>query len=390
MRKSNFVQVGGGKMCAFTLVELLVVIAIIGILIALLLPAVQAAREAARRMQCSNNMKQVSLALHTYHDASQAFPAFSGWGGSQNGAHTGFTVPLLPYCEQTAAYEVWVNGQYPTLAAPMSGSTSNNRVYFNFSFLQCPSDSSVKVPIYATTATRSNIAGSLGDTIYGAYTSNPVHAGSYWSGGRAYIIRTNSRGYFGGQWRYGTFGSLSDGSSNTVAFAERATNETSAITPSKEIKGSLAGSVATHDGTTTGNVIPADCVAQKSAADPKKFNNDAVQYGNASTIYSWGTAFNMGFTTVLPPNSPSCGSGSSYLDVTVIASASSNHTGGVNIGMGDGSVQFISDTINARTASFAGTNDPFLTGVEVDSGISPYGVWGALGSKNGGESTAAF
>ena len=105
------VKMGRGGLRAFTLVELLAVIAIIGILIALLLTAVQAAREAARRMTCSNNMKQVSLALHTYHDASKGFPAFTGWGGIQNGGISSFNIALLPYCEQTACYETWVSVQ---------------------------------------------------------------------------------------------------------------------------------------------------------------------------------------------------------------------------------------------------------------------------------------
>jgi prepilin-type N-terminal cleavage/methylation domain-containing protein/prepilin-type processing-associated H-X9-DG protein len=97
----------------FTLVELLVVIAIIGILIALLLPAVQAAREAARRTQCTNHVKQIGLALHNYHDSYNSFPAF-GWGANQ---HTPGVPPnnekkgssglatLLPYLEQPALYD---------------------------------------------------------------------------------------------------------------------------------------------------------------------------------------------------------------------------------------------------------------------------------------------
>jgi len=95
------------KRRAFTLVELLVVIAIIGILIALLLPAVQAAREAARRSQCTNNLKQIGLALHNYHDVQRSFPlgAYTGVGpvyGHLSG--TNWRTEILPYLEQGALY----------------------------------------------------------------------------------------------------------------------------------------------------------------------------------------------------------------------------------------------------------------------------------------------
>lgn len=87
------------KLRGFTLVELLVVIAIIGILVALLLPAVQAAREAARRVQCSNNLRQMGIALHNYHDTRRSFPSGMSWPNRMF-----WSGQLLPYIEQTSLH----------------------------------------------------------------------------------------------------------------------------------------------------------------------------------------------------------------------------------------------------------------------------------------------
>lgn len=104
-----------GRRGGFTLVELLVVIAIIGILVALLLPAVQAAREAGRRMQCANNLKQIGLALHNFHDTFNHLPPGGVSGDVPTAAHRAFRIPtrvlhgwsvfLLPYMEQQSLYD---------------------------------------------------------------------------------------------------------------------------------------------------------------------------------------------------------------------------------------------------------------------------------------------
>src|SRR6478672_7200841 len=95
----------------FTLVELLVVIAIIGILVALLLPAIQAAREAARRSQCANNLKQIGLALHNYHSARNKFPPGvvydTGTYSATMNAYNGWTREILPYAEDSAIQKLY-------------------------------------------------------------------------------------------------------------------------------------------------------------------------------------------------------------------------------------------------------------------------------------------
>jgi len=368
---------------AFTLVELLVVIAIIGILIALLLPAVQAAREAARRMTCTNNLKQLSLALHTYHDATRGFPASTGYSYAgdvyplRTGNYTtlplfGPHVALLPYIEQGAVFERFTAACQaatpPALNAPESEWKNANINAFS-----CPSGTK-------RTDGMSGIVSGLG-TIYS--NSYMFCMGDYPGG--THINATNSRGAFGGHKQFRSMGSFTDGTSNTIVFSESIVSERNL-----QVKGgiSFADSTGDEDAPT-----PAACLA-KLAANKK-------MYSVAVTIYGRGEAWFLGipalnsFSTVLPPNGPSClnaeDTNGTYIELHAgIFSASSNHTGGVNVGLGDGSVTFISDTIS--TALPSGVNaskiDDFMKKDGPASGISPFGIWGAAGSINGGESVA--
>jgi prepilin-type N-terminal cleavage/methylation domain-containing protein len=132
----------------FTLVELLVVIAIIGILIALLLPAVQAAREAARRSQCSNNIRQLAIAMHTYHDSTKSFPISYGgsftnpWGlpDSLNTTGHSWISQCLSQFEQQSLYNQirWGKGFNP---ANTDGAINSQITYTRIPTLVCPTDS---------------------------------------------------------------------------------------------------------------------------------------------------------------------------------------------------------------------------------------------------------
>ncbi len=136
----------------FTLIELLVVIAIIGVLIALLLPAVQAAREAAQRAQCTNNLKQMGLALHNYHDAQGSFPIgiiFFRYGGTDCASATNplrsFSIfpALLPHVEQTTVYNS-INFDFPVSGmyyGVESGLVQSTAMLTKINSYVCPSDS---------------------------------------------------------------------------------------------------------------------------------------------------------------------------------------------------------------------------------------------------------
>jgi prepilin-type N-terminal cleavage/methylation domain-containing protein/prepilin-type processing-associated H-X9-DG protein len=355
---------------AFTLVELLVVIAIIGILIALLLPAVQAAREAARRSQCTNNLKQLALACHNYHDTYKVLPprqtgtgAF--WGGdtaNTNTARLSGWVMLLPFFEQQALYDQ-INSPLTigTVAYPAWGTppTSDSPPYTPWTVqvnaLLCPSDGNI-LGKTAANAGRNNYRFSVGDSINRSWSRNGP-----------------PRGLFGHHFYSGSaisFASITDGSSNTIMLSERLFGQETIM-----IRQGFAQQPALVTVENT-PMAPAPCLAAINPANPRQYTG---------TVYNWsgrqwanGMPVRNAFNTVFPPNAPSCVSGTSAETSNVVIAPTSNHPGGVNVAMGDGSVTFISETIHS--------GDPTL--IEVTMGASPYGVWGALGSKAGGEAVS--
>jgi len=380
----------------FTLVELLVVIAIIGMLIALLLPAVQAAREAARRMDCSNRLKQFGLALHNHHDVRQEFPMgmtrMRGKTSSLNAnLRISVHIPLMPFIEQLAAYqqiEEYCDLNEPTLGtnfntwhgtAPASWTANGGGTPWTVqhAYLLCPSESAREITGNTVLKTN-NYTNSTGDWCDRVQATSGVTDSNI----------NNPRGMFAHSGStFHTFGSIADGTSNTVAMSEFTISEVNRGTfISKSSRNLTAQTQFTFSdlGTPDANGVPANfaagdanlCIALRNG---KLWATGAIGTSDTGRIgRRWADGLTQcnGFSTINPPNSPRCFSGSDT-NGRALTSAGSYHSGGVNACLADGAVRFVTDSVDCGNLN---------TGLMRVTGPSDFGVWGAMGSIDGGES----
>jgi prepilin-type N-terminal cleavage/methylation domain-containing protein/prepilin-type processing-associated H-X9-DG protein len=341
----------------FTLIELLVVIAIIAVLISLLLPAVQSAREAARRAQCVNNLKQIGLALHNYHGAAGSLPWGDGPWWIEWSAHT----LLLPYIEQGPIYNAINFGDMFPFGLPsfvIDHPVNTTAAYNVVSGFICPSD----LDRLTTPDGHNNYmanSGSAPNCDYGGNAWAPS-----WNGPAAGPFIYSDRGHvvsFGGT--HVTMAGITDGLSNTAAFSERVkaigsnffnntapfdtTKPTASLAVPPAVDNSLEGSPQAYYQV----CIQTPPVPDANGQDLALTNDDNI----SGAMWMSGQPALTRYIHVMTPNTWSCRSGLQIAHV-----ASSRHPGLVNVLFCDGSVKGIKSTVD-RSA------------------------WWSLGSRNGGE-----
>jgi prepilin-type N-terminal cleavage/methylation domain-containing protein/prepilin-type processing-associated H-X9-DG protein len=290
----------------FTLIELLVVIAIIGVLVGLLLPAVQKVREAANRLRCQNNLKQLGIAVHLYHDGNQCLPMAAGYGGNS----ATWLVSVLPYLEQSGMAAKYQLSQ-PGYSQASSGCTGNQ-----LNIATCPSDmAALKGGQTLGGTAYHNYACNVGNTAVGT----PTGAGN---------MRTETSYYgntfAGAPFTYGTGQTLTqitDGTSSTLMLAEVIQGQR------QDLRGLIYWTSA------AGFV---------TSLRPNDSNGDQVTHGICDQN---------------PPNPPANCPGVVTGGYAIRAfAARSRHTGGVNVAFCDGSVRFIANTVDVLAWQELGTS----------------------------------
>ena len=336
-----------GKRKAFTLVELLVVIAIIGILVALLLPAVQAAREAARRMQCTNRLKQLGLANHNYHDVYKCLPPMRcGTDRSTdqdcNRYCMGGLVSLAPYYEQQQVYDRAKSHNFAPV--PWDGTFGTWTV--RIPTLLCPSDEEMNRYPYGNASYKF----CLGTVVF--YNHNEW--GELWDGSQKPNGCYANIGNPGARAKTFRFRDIRDGTANTVAMSERRIGNI-------QVWYDIANVAVNIDAGWTNDVQTwyDMCWATALQYNGKRYNDTGVSiHGGARPGERWseGRPYFAGFTTIIPPNGPSCtindGDGERG-----VYTASSRHPSIVNALLADGSVRQIPNSIDIRTWWGLGTRN---------------------------------
>ncbi len=403
------------------MVELLVVIAIIGILVGLLLPAVQAAREAARRMSCSNNFKQIGLAMHNYHSTYKQLPtqgAGTGtgyWDATQttatlvpldtngssdswrpnnfaNSQRLSCLVGMLPFMEQQG---LWTNIKNPMnvdineVSPPVDtdpepyqpmGPDARNQRYIpwmtEIPTLRCPSDPGSGLP----TSGRTNYAACLGDTAHGhvqdGFVDSSLAPMRSW---QAQAKRAASRGFFQMR-KEAKFNAILDGLSNTIAMGEIVTSlgDDDIRSDAAQYRGN--GRPFESNPLVARDASSMDLERPQFWADPLVAPILGLQSGATSRGASWASRYHHATccNTILSPNSECV---TQWSNSTGIWSMSSRHQGGAHVLMGDGAVIFMTDSVEAGDSH---AEVPWLSRVpQVHESL--YGLWGSLGSARGNE-----
>jgi prepilin-type N-terminal cleavage/methylation domain-containing protein len=326
----------------FTLIELLVVIAIIAVLIGLLLPAVQAAREAARRIQCTNNMKQIGLAVHNYHSAFDVLPPVGSVDVNGNSGGSGLVpqtasvhLRLLNYLEHEAVYDAY-NFKLGDVLNNSAVPANTTVMATNIAGYLCPSDSNP--------GSASNLAGGFNVPI--TCVNYAINAGTN---------RQNAGGcvngvawWLGGNRTYGcrlTLASIADGTSNTALFSEWVKGKSGQNAPGKN----LVYAIARYNNGGYQNDYNICNSATSALWDHKGEYWTLQDTGRGGPYYH-----------IMPPNKTACATSAGFGNVDSFIGPGSFHPGGANLLLMDGSIRMIKDGV-------------------------PLGLWNALGTRAGGE-----